>query len=391
MQFKRSLHHFSFGSGTRNVLLVGLLSRFLVFASALIGDQLIGTRQGDDLWNLNISFINLFSRWDSGWYASIALYGYPGGSRPINGNWAFFPLYPFLMRVFGTLSFGTLTLLQSVQVSGFFISNILFFVALILFYKLSLIVLNNPKYAFVSTVFFAFWPGAFFYSAVYTESLFMTLSLAAFYLLEKEKILASTVFAFLAALTRSSGFLVLAPFLYSDLQKRKYQTAISQTILLFVPYVMFNVFGYFSTNVFPVSIIVEKDYWGLLSSSILQQMFSIGFGYGLFYMVVAVLILIPFFWFLMSEKALISQFFRRSIVDRRDFKYWFLSFGVLIVLIFFSSVYSLARYSILILPLYWVGAFILNKNHKMGVALLSIMIACLILGSILFSTWRLFM
>ena len=41
-------------------------------------------------------FLQLFSRWDTGWYVGIALAWYPTLPGPA---WAFSPLYPFTIRI----------------------------------------------------------------------------------------------------------------------------------------------------------------------------------------------------------------------------------------------------------------------------------------------------
>ena len=298
-----------FGSGIKLVLSIGVLSRILIFVVSMVGIQLVGTRwslPSEGIWNLNVPFINLFSRWDGGWYANIALNGYPAGNVPISGNWAFFPAYPTLMRGVGTLFFGTLPPFTSALVSGFIISNVLFFAALILFYKLTLLVLNNPKIAVASTVFFAFWPGALFYSTVYSESLFMTLTLAAFYLLEKGKTAGSTVLGFFAAFARSSGFLIAAVFFFDGVQKRKYRTAILQTILIFTPYLLFSAYGYFSTGAFLVRETVMSQQFSGSVGFVVPQIVGLdakyGSGYGLLYSFELLLVLVPFIWFFASKE-----------------------------------------------------------------------------------------
>lgn len=296
------------------------------------------------------------------------------------------------MRGFGSLSFGSLDPFQSALVAGFIISNVLFFAALYLFYKLSLIVLNNPKHSIVATVFFAFWPGALFYSAVYSESLFMTLSLAAFYLLEKAKTVGSTVAAFLAALARSSGFLIAAVFLFDGIQKRKYRTAILQTVLIFVPYILFSVYGYFSTGAFLVREAVMSQQFSGTVGFVVPQILGLdakyGSGYGLLYSFELLLVLVPFIWFFASKEVPLRDLSHVLRSTRRDLKYWFLAFGILLVLLFYSNVLNLHRYAILILPLYWVGALLWERNRKVGALFLALVIADLIVGSVLFATWR---
>jgi Gpi18-like mannosyltransferase len=368
----------------------------VVFVAAIVGTQVFGTRwslPSEGYWNLDIPIVNLFCRWDGGWYTNLAVSGYPGGSNPLSSNWAFFPEYPLLMRGFGALSFGALTPFQSALVAGFVISNVLFFVSLYLFYKLTTVVLNNPKQGVIASAFYAFWPGALFYSAVYSESLFMTLSLGAMYLLEKGKTASSTVLAFFASLARSNGFLIAAVFLFDGIQKRKYKTAIIQTILIFTPYLLFTVYGYFATGVFPVREVANSQQFSGTFGFVIPQLLELetkyfSFGYTVLYTFELLLVLVPFIWFFVSKEVSFNDFTKVLHSTRKDLKYWFLAFGVLVVLLFYSNVLNIHRYAILILPLYWVGALLWEKNRKVGALYLAFVIADLIIGSVLFATWR---
>jgi hypothetical protein len=364
-----------------NVFLIGLFSRLLIFGVALLTSIFSSSAKIVS----SIPLVNFFSQWDGAWYTQIALYGYPTVSNPLSGNWAFFPLYPFLMRVFGTPFYGLMSSTEAVLLSGFLISNVLFFVSLFLFYDLTKIIFGNNNFALISTVFFAFWPGALFYSTVYSESLFMTFAIGAFYLMEKGKSGKSAVLGFFAALTRTNGFLILIPFIYNGLQTRKYRAAVLQTIAIVLPYLLFNVFGYFSTGLFPVREIVYNHIWGASRLS-LAQVTSYQIGYTGLFSVEAVLILLPFAWFLLTEKVPISDFVKGLIGERKDLKYWAFSIYILLVLLFYSDPQNLHRYALPILPLYWVSAIIWGKNRKIGKVLLVISTVILAIGTILFTT-----
>ena len=372
------------------VILIALVSRLIVFVSAIVGQFILGPAKTNDLGVINIPIVSLFSQWDSYWYATIALFGYPPGNNPISMNWAFFPLYPISMRVFGELSFGTLTPLQSVVASGFLMNNVLFFVSLFLFYKVTKSVLGSTKIALVSTVFFAFWPGSLFFSSVYSESLFMVLTLGAFYLLEREKGNEATLVGFFACLARSNGFLIFIPFFYKGLQERKYLRAILQSVVLVLPYLLFNFYGYFLTGVFPVREIVYDHNWSSSRIS-LSDLAGVWGGYTLLYSVEAVLVLIPFFWFLLTEKTPIKDFITASNGERKDLKYWAFSVYLILTVLFYSDPKNIHRYVIPMLPLYWVFALIWSKNNKVGKILLCVLTALLVIGTILFTTGRLYL
>ncbi|HCB50286.1 MAG TPA: hypothetical protein DEP47_12390, partial [Chloroflexi bacterium] len=112
------------------------------------------------------------SRWDTGFYVSIAEegYQYDGVELP---SVAFFPLLPLLMR--------TLTpLVGDSLLAGVLISNAALLLATILFYKL-VTAGWGQQMADRTIWYFLIFPAAFFGSAIYTESLFLLGAIGALY------------------------------------------------------------------------------------------------------------------------------------------------------------------------------------------------------------------
>ena len=144
-----------FDSDFRKILLIGLTSRLLVFTSAIIGSIVIGTNPLPGIFDINLPIVNLFSRWDGGQYAAIAVSGYASGNNPLVAQWAWFPLYPFFMGIVARLFFVILTQFEAAMLAGFLISNSLFFVSLMIFYKLSEKILKDKKLALLSSQFSA--------------------------------------------------------------------------------------------------------------------------------------------------------------------------------------------------------------------------------------------
>jgi len=290
------------------------------------------------------------------------------------------------MGIVARLFFVILTNFEAAMLAGFLISNSLFFVSLMIFYKLSEKIFKDKKLALLSSVFFAFWPGSLFYSCVYSESLFMTLALGAFYFLEKGKAKKSTLLGFLAAVTRSNGFLVAIPFLYQGLKKKKLSVII-QLVIFSLPYLLFTLFGYFSTGVFPVREIAVNQYWGK-QDFLLVQLTQIEQGYALLFFIEFCLILLPFTYLFLSKELLVNVFSLGLKGDRKDAKYYGYSLIQLVIVLFYSIIRNIHRYAIPMLPLYWVFAILWNKKPTLGVISLVLMTSLLSIGTILFSTWR---
>jgi hypothetical protein len=131
---------------------------------------------------------------------------------------AFFPLWPLLLHIVGAPFGGTQ---DSYYVAGLVLSNTCFFFALVLFHRL-ISVEFDPTIARVGLIFLAFYPYALFFFAGYTESLFLLLCLSLFLLLRQQQMRywwLAGVLGFLATLTRSTGIILVIPFLMLALQR----------------------------------------------------------------------------------------------------------------------------------------------------------------------------
>ncbi len=143
------------------------------------------------------------ARWDAVWYLSIAQGGYADSADGAKA--AFYPLYPLLTKALGWFVGSTL-------VAGMLISLACFFGALVLLHKLAALELGE-RGARHTLLLVAFFPAAFFFSAVYAESLFLLLSVAAVLAARRGLWMWAGVAAALAALTRNSGAVLLVPLL----------------------------------------------------------------------------------------------------------------------------------------------------------------------------------
>jgi Gpi18-like mannosyltransferase len=373
------------------VLIIALISRFTVFAFSAVGFTFFNPLAAQHFVFPN-NYLDIFGNFDGGWYQKIALSGYPVINHIPSGNWAFFPLYPFLMLVTGTFLFGitNIPLDTSVMLAGFIISNILFFVCVILFYKLSKLLISNKKIVLLSVAFFCFWGSSFFYSAVYSESLFMVFAVSAFYLLEKGQAKTSTIAGFFAGFARSTGFIISIPFIYNGLQTRKYRKALLQSFIIFLPYILFNVYGYFATRTFPVREVAQSYWPSTIKIPITQSLISNDMGLIVFFTVEAILGSAPIIYYLRKEK-ISTRDFIFGLNKRADLKYWALTLVAAVMLVFvgvYSQTNSIQRYAIIILPMYWASAFIWSKSSKMGKMLLFLWITTLIIGTVVFASGR---
>ena len=140
-----------------------------------------------------------FARWDSVWYLEIARFGY----RHQLGRTAFFPLYPALIHVVGTVT-------RSDLVAGVLISLVCFAVALFLLYQLVLLDASR-QIAETTVLLVAFSPMAFYFSAIYTESLFLMLSVGCILAARRGRWWVAGVLGGIAAASRNGGVLLVVP------------------------------------------------------------------------------------------------------------------------------------------------------------------------------------
>ncbi len=140
-----------------------------------------------------------FARWDSYWYLTIARYGY----AHMRERMAFYPLYPALIHAFGLIT-------RSDLVAGVLISLAALAVALVLLHRLVSLDFGE-EIATTTVLLVAFCPVSFFLSAVYTESLFLALSIGSIYAARRERWLLCGVLGFLAATSRNGGIALILP------------------------------------------------------------------------------------------------------------------------------------------------------------------------------------
>src|SRR3954447_23868372 len=153
------------------------------------------------------------ARWDAVWYLEIADGGY--GGEPHRA--AVFPLYPLLVRSLGELGGGSPAALL---IASYLVALAAFLEALVLLYRLVALELGRPL-ARPTLVLLALFPGALFFGAPYSESVFLLASVGAFYAARTGNWAWAGVAAAAAAATRSAGLLLLLPLAFIYLAERR--------------------------------------------------------------------------------------------------------------------------------------------------------------------------
>jgi Mannosyltransferase (PIG-V) len=186
-----------------------LASRLIVLGAGVAGALAVPprvgwSRIGDPTWlSARLGAVgNVLAapvvRWDSIHYLNIAGHGYASRASTV-----FYPLYPLLMRIVGFV-------LGSDAVAGVLISLVAATVALLLLHRLTALEFG-PRAADATVLLLAFAPLSFFFSAVYTESPFLALSVGSFYAARRERWRLACALGGLAAATRVTGIGLVLP------------------------------------------------------------------------------------------------------------------------------------------------------------------------------------
>jgi hypothetical protein len=150
---------------------------------------------------LRLIFVDNFYHWDAYHYTTIAQQGYDAVKET-----AFFPGYPAAMRAVSWL------LHISPLAAGVLISNVLFFLAVYFFIRLALVDYDWSS-ARRAALLLAFYPTAFYFSAPYTESMFMLVGVLALLAMRRQRWQRAGLWGAIAAVTRNTGVFLGIPYL----------------------------------------------------------------------------------------------------------------------------------------------------------------------------------
>lgn len=228
----------------KKLLIIFLLSRILMIIFLIVKKDL-----------------SIFELYDSEHYINMAKYGYQESFL-----YAFFPLYPLLIKVFKIF-------IPSYQIAGALISNLCSFLSLLLLNELTKEKKNSDN-----LICFLFSPILAFTSIVYTESLFMFLTLLGYYLYKKDKYFLSSIIIGLSILTRNSGIILWGAIGLDMLYRlfiTKDKTIKLKNILIFgiislLIGMIYPTYLYLETGNFLEFASVQNEYWHRESGTIIS-------------------------------------------------------------------------------------------------------------------------
>lgn len=371
----------------RDVLLIMTLfiaTRVLLIVVGTFAVTRIPSSEGPEFTHLldGGPALDMWYRWDAGFYATIATYGYDWQRelRPTD-DMAFFPLYPYAVRAVMDVTHCAFTpyLSTCATVAGLIVSNVALFAAVLLLFDLARRQWSRAV-AWRAVLLLMLSPAGVFLSGVYTEGLFLFLCVWAFWALDREKFGLAVLAAALACLTRFVGIALVPPLLFIAWRSRTRR--ISRMALALVPAVALGAYiviagitagdlvAYFRAN---------ASTWGRVAGSPVEA-FTVYFsGQD-----------VSFFGWRLSWLDLVAAFGYLALAVatlRRRLDWGLFALGAVLIPIASSSLISMPRYGMTIFPFYvLIGAWASRRWQQALVYGLSL--ALLLLFTTRFVTWR---
>ena len=323
---------------------------------------------------LNLSPIKAWANFDGVHYINIASKGYINEGR-------FFPLLSIIIYI---LSVGNLYFPITFLVA-LILPNIIFFAALFVFYKL-LRLDYNDKSAFDVIKALLIYPLSFFFISVYTEGLFLLLSVSCFYLIRKGLWWQASLVAMLLASTRFVGIFMIPVLIYEFwiIEKPKtfkqYLQIPLMSLISILGAVAYSIYNYFKWGDFLYFLNAHTTLGnGRTSSELILPLQTI-------YRYFKILTQMPFtkFEWSVALLELISFIFTTVLLFiawRKKVRLSYLIFGCLVFFLpSFSGTFSgLPRYTLAAFPIFIALGLIKNKYIKIGYYLVSVILTFVLL------------
>jgi len=193
------------------VLLVGYIAALTIpFPS----DSPIPYSRSNAWWDLPF-------RWDAGWYLNVVKNGYSWtGEAGVGQTLNFFPAYPLLVRAIASIVSPTAMPRDAALAwTATMVSIAAFAAAAVYLYRFAAEQFGD-RIASAAVVILAAYPFAVFYSAVYSESLFLLCTIAAWYHMRRSEHVAAFVWGAIAGLCRPNGALLSIALIVDAIARR---------------------------------------------------------------------------------------------------------------------------------------------------------------------------
>ena len=346
------------------------ITRFLLIIAGFGAPLFVPVSSGQDLtvigrgWAFtSIRLIDMWARWDSGWYLFTIKNGYSmGESVYVTSNLPFFPVFPLIIKVL-TLLIPLRPVPDIVLLTiGLIISNLFLFAGSMILYKLARHYFS-AKVARSTLWFFLIFPASFFLSSFYTESTFFFFSMVSLYAAVKGRWWLAALMAAVVGGTRPLGVLIGVPLLLEYLSQREWMLSkLDKSLLWFsiIPLGLFSFLGYmyWLTGDFFAPVKAQTA-WGRGTAD----------PFTTFVFPSASWAHLTFFDQLFGLSAVVTGI---SLLLEKSRKYAMLGSYVLVMLFpsfFTGTLDSVSRFVAVLFPFFMYWAYLLDNNPKVGMVL----------------------
>jgi len=347
-----------------------LVVLFLVATGTLFGLPVGNTMTVPDV---NLPILYGLARWDSGYYLGIAT----GGYAIFQHGYSFRPLFPLIIRIVYPVFFWLDV--RSAEVAAGFLWNIVALGIAAVYLERLTKLLFGPMIASRTLLLLAVYPSTFFFSVIYSEATCILFIATSLYYLETRKILLAGGLGFLAGLARPEAFLVATPFLvktlFEDQKLRKLVAGIGT--LASVP--AFAAYGYLQTgNIF---VALQSEVTGskcTILCFVSNPVFYFA-NYVLPYTINFVVFIIAVIFITVSLLRVNSS--------SKIFPYYLWAFILLAITFYSGELRSLARFALVVPPVFWAQAEYSMSHPRFFQALVVVYAVMMSLATILFVNW----
>jgi len=212
----------------RDIIALFVVTRLILMMVTYVGYILLTAPKYSSTPVDTTKFFLLWDHWDAARYINIAQHGYQ-----TKFDLAFFPLFPLLTKILAHLLGG-----HGYLLIGTLISNAALLASLFILYQLAAETLGE-QVGRRSLLYLCIFPTALFFFAAYNESLLIFFTAGTFLALRRQKWWLAGLLGFLAALTRSTGVLLVLPVLYELwLARENVFSSIKNSLFGFSPLVL---------------------------------------------------------------------------------------------------------------------------------------------------------
>jgi hypothetical protein len=361
----------TFSKWLTNPLIASRVLVFFVVATATVFGNRTGTFP--PVADVNLPILYGFSRWDSNYFLDIAAYGYGG----IQNGYSFRPLFPLILRAVYPILFW-LDLRSAEVLAGFLWNIVATIIAAIYLEKLTGLLFGSAVSG-RALLLLAVYPSTFFFSVIYSEATCILFIVTSLYCLESRRTLLAGGFGFMAGLARPEAFLLAIPFLVKALnedQKAKKLIA-GLSILSSVP--AFAIYGYLQTG--DLFVPLHSEMTGAkctIFCFVSNPVYN--------FANTALPFTINLVVFILAVAFVIYPLLTRNS-SSRTFPYYLWAFVLLAIMFYAGEVLSLARFALVVPPVFWAQAEYSLNHPRFFQGLVVVYSVMMCLATILWVNW----